>query len=310
MNSYITRLDDAGCMTITGRDAGKFLQNYLTIDLNTVGKGRRRLAAICNIQGRAVASCSLLPDERPHEREEGGIRLVMQADLLEPVKAFLEKYIIFSRATIDLDTATPIFGLLDENRERLAQFVRERTGLVLPEDERNHLGNETADLLLHAPGRIELILHGKPEGFLEDVALQDPLAWRESRIRAGIPWVEAASSEAFIPQLLNYHEQGGIDFDKGCYLGQEVIARMQYRGAQKRSTLLLETGLAAEARPMQQLVNTVGKRVGQVVNAVGTKGNCLLLAVVMKEAQRENLLLEAEEGGTPLPLRRPETAGA
>ena len=296
MDTYITRLEDAGSMTISGRDARKFLQNYLTIDLDTVRSGHWRLAAICNIKGRAVASCSLLPDAL----EEGGIRLVMQADLLEPVKTFLTQYIIFSKAEISIDSA-PVFGLLDTSPEQdsaqLAALLKARAGLGLPDPGCNHLASAEADLLLHPGGRYELILHGDPESFLAGLDLQPPLAWQESRIRAGIPWVQAASSETFIPQLLNYHEVGGIDFDKGCYLGQEIIARMQYRGAQKRTTRLLETGRPAEALPMQQLVNSEGKRVGQVANAVSTGDNCLLLAVVMTEAGQEALYLEGEEDG-------------
>ena len=294
MNAYFTALSDTGCMTVTGRDARKFLQNYLTIDIDSVAD-RWRQAAICNIKGRAVATCQVVA--RPD-----GILLLLPKGLLEPVRTFLAQYIIFSKAEIKSAPAT-VIGLVDDNPDRLEKFIRATTGLEPPDAGRNHVGNSTCDLLFHKEGRYELILHNTPQRLLADIDLQPSLRWQEARVRAGIPWVEPESSSAFLPHQLNYHDTGGIDFDKGCYLGQEVIARMQYRGKQKRVCVAFESGYPCRATPMQQLTGEDGQTVGQVANAVSTADNCLILAVVRTDAATANLYLAAREGEDPVAVR-------
>lgn len=275
-------------MSISGRDARKFLQNYLTIDMDTIDGSRWRPAAICNIKGRAVATC------RPVSRDSG-ILLLMSRDLLERVSGFLGKYIVFSKAEISL-IQTRIFGITGHEadiKELVGQIL---PGLKLPDRAQNHVSSQAADMLFHRPGMYELLLHENADRFLSGMELQPPLAFQAALIQKGLPWVQAASSEAFIPQLLNYHEAGGVDFDKGCYLGQEVIARMQYRGAQKRMLVQLETAQAANAHPMQHLVGDDGRHLGQVVNAVSTESRCLLLAVVLRQALQEALYLQTKDG--------------
>jgi tRNA-modifying protein YgfZ len=108
---------------------------------------------------------------------------------------------------------------------------------------------------------------------LENATAQvlDDAAWRALEVRSGIPLIEAATVDQFVPQMLNYELVGGVDFRKGCYPGQEVVARSQYRGTIKRRMFLFESA-SAPLFPAQEIFHSADatQPAGMVVNAAGT----------------------------------------
>jgi folate-binding protein YgfZ len=126
-------------------------------------------------------------------------------------------------------------------------------------------------------------------------------AWRLLDIRSGIGWIHAETTENFIPQMLNYDRIGGISFTKGCYVGQEVVARLHHLGEVKRRAYLGTLNLAEPPPPGTPLVSPESSSrqgAGTVVDAVVTaSGECELLAVVERKAQAAgNLRLETPDG--------------
>lgn len=252
----LTRLDDYGFLAITGRDATKFLQGYTTCNLDDVTPDTSRIGAICNLQGRMVTSFRAA-------RMEDGLLLRMSADLIDKTMEFLQKYIVFSKAEMaDLSQSIGCYGVHGEvpGDSFPQQFQEVRTN-----------ADRTIVRVDAAEPRYEIWAEGEVTDF-DDAVRGTPTDWHAHEIDAGQAWVTAATTETFIPQMFDYHRIGGIDFDKGCYLGQEIVARMQHRGKVNRK---LFRGHGAELAVGETLM-VDGREAGTVVAAAGDR----LLAVV------------------------------
>lgn len=246
--SQIAKLDDFGFLAVTGRDAHKFLQGYVTCDIDDISDTTAAIGAICNLQGRMVTSFRII-------RADDGYLLRMARELVPVTMEFLKKYIVFSKAEMqdcsDELACLGIAGELDESPGSIDQVTRTDDGyrVKVGEPDRFEAWTREPGLLTANAGTITA---GE---------------WRAWEISAGIAWVTGATSEEFIPQMFGYDRIGGVDFDKGCYLGQEIVARMQYRGALSRH---LYRGTADGSLAIgDALQDGAGKTVGQVVAADG-----------------------------------------
>jgi len=131
---------------------------------------------------------------------------------------------------------------------------------------------------------------------------QSPAHWSALEIELGLAWVLPATAEEFIPQMMNLQMVGGISFSKGCYLGQEIVARMEYRGQLKRR---MARGRAIVAEPVQvgdALFGADDKRIGTIVAAANVDGQCDLLAVLQRSEAPYLCHLQSGTEITPLPL--------
>lgn len=258
----VVHLDNFGFLSIAGKDAVKFMQGYSTCDLADIGPGNSGIGAVCNLQGRMVASFRVATTE-------AGLLLRMDRALVPAVEEFLKKYIVFSKAEmLDVSGDVHCFGVFGEIDG-------------VGSEPRTRLTGDVSEIVRVAPGRFEVWTRRadyEPEG--AGTATADE--WWQAEIADGMAWVSAATKEEFMPQMLAYHEIGGVDFDKGCYLGQEIVARMQYRGAVNRK---LHRGNATGPVNVGDPVTTNdGKNVGLVV----TTGGSRFLAVI-----------QAKDDGTP-----------
>jgi folate-binding protein YgfZ len=202
-DSYL--LDHFGFLKISGVDAVNFMQGYTTCDLAALTDETAQMGAICNIQGRMLVSFLVINQ---------GQDLIMRMNraLIPATISFLSKYIVFSKATLEdiSETLVCIGSPLQENA----------TGVVRQD---NHF-------LINLGSRQEKWTQVTQS----DNASTKVEPWSELELAAGIVWVTESTTEQFLPQMFNYHNQEAIDFKKGCYLGQEIVARMQYRGELKR----------------------------------------------------------------------------
>jgi len=245
------RLNDQGFLKVTGPDAVKFLQGYTTCDLTRLEELVPKLGAICNLQGRMLSSFFVV-------KTGNDLILRMQRPLVTTTIDFLKKYIVFSKA--ELVDAT----------DSLACY-----------------GSQVADTALETASNYTLDLGNRfeywcPAGTPVDAA-DGPDGWHALEIDAGLAWVTDATSESFLPQMFNYHALDGIDFDKGCYLGQEIVARAQYRGELKRRLHRLES---ATARPAGTELDC-----GVVVASAGSH-----LLAVLSNSEPEAITATFEDG--------------
>jgi len=216
----VAALPHMGVIRVQGEDAAKFLQGQLTQDFVLLGDTQARLAALCSPKGRMLASFVGL------RRGADEILLVCSRDILAPTLKRLSMFVL--RAKARLADATDDFSL-----HGLAGASCPVVGTQTP-GERVDDGAASLVALYPADGqpralRIAPAGHPAPQG---PALSADDWLWGE--VKSGIATITAPIVEAFVPQMLNYESVGGVNFRKGCYPGQEVVARSQFRGTLKR----------------------------------------------------------------------------
>jgi len=248
-----------------------------------------------------------------------GFILLLPMDRLEVVETLLRRYIM--RADVTLTVVTnqwSLFGLVHQN----SQLVRSH---YAPELSQAPFAATTGDgwLAINLPivdsERTLLMVHHDPLKTFWSVFESNPVIyccddeqWLLENIGSGIPEINAITAELFVPQMINLDQLGGVSFDKGCYTGQEVVARMRFLGKLKRRLYLAETVAATAPQPGDKISlnnHESAESVGTVVNVAsisGTEPNHfkLLVVAVINAAEQGQLLLDSPsgEGLTLLPL--------
>ncbi|EPJ87302.1 folate-binding protein YgfZ [Pseudomonas sp. CFII68] len=290
-SAFFCTLSHEGVLAVRGVDASKFLQGQLTCNLDYLSDSRASLGARCTQKGRMQSSFRIL-------LEGDGVLMAMATELLEPQLADLKKYAVFSKSKLTDESAAWVrFGL--ENADKALAGL----GLELPSDTDSVARHETLIALRVSPGRAELWAPAEQAQTLRtrlgaELAETDLNPWLLGQIRAGIGQVMPATRELFIPQMLNLQAVGGVSFKKGCYTGQEIVARMQYLGKLKRRLYRLQLDASELPEPGTALFSpTHGSSIGEVVMAARGEGNIELLAVLQAEAaEDDNLHLGTLEG--------------
>lgn len=265
-NTFITDLSHLGLIAATGKDANLFLQSLLSNDIREVNEQRSQLAGLCNPKGRLLAIFQLF-------QWNASFYLSLPRELLESVLKRLSMYVLRAQVSLsDVSNQFCRFGLAGPQASnelaRLLNSVPATANEVYPAP--NYC-------VIRAPGespRFELLgefdAMQKLWGELSKIAA--PVGthfWELSAIRAGIATIYPETQESFIPQQVNLELSGGVSFTKGCYPGQEIIARMHYRGKPSRRMFLAH--IAADKRPQPgeplYLANNEGRQIGEIVAA-------------------------------------------
>jgi folate-binding protein YgfZ len=228
------RLTRYGLLSVTGDDARDFLHAQLTNDVLHLPRERAALAGWCSAKGRLLASFLVIPEPR-------GFLLQLARDLVPAVLKRLSMFVLRSKAKIADESDTWLqFGIWGNapgiEMPSQAMGVSEKEGLIVV-----NVGEGRFLALAHDSG----ILDAKATAVAES-------RWALEEIRAGRPLITAATQDQFVPQMVNFEKLGGIDFQKGCYPGQEIVARAQYRGQVKRRMVRLPAPAGAELRPGQE----------------------------------------------------------
>ncbi|MCS3836537.1 hypothetical protein HNR03_001117 [Pseudomonas sp. JAI111] len=277
-SAFFCTLSHEGVLAVRGADASKFLQGQLTCNLNYLSDTQASLGARCTQKGRMQSSFRIL-------LEGDGVLMAMATELLEPQLADLKKYAVFSKSKLTDESAAWVrFGL--ENADAALISL----GLELPADTDSVVRNDGLIAIRVSPERAELwvaadqadAIKGKLSAQLAEGNLNQ---WLLGQIRAGIGQVMPSTRELFIPQMLNLQAVGGVSFKKGCYTGQEIVARMQYLGKLKRRLYRLTLDASELPEPGTPLFSpTHGSSIGEVVLAATAEQNIELLAVLQAEA--------------------------
>ena len=217
----IAPLAQLGVIAVAGEDAASFLQNQLTQDFALLKADEARLAAWCSAKGRMLASFI------GFKRGDGEILLVTSRDVLAPTLKRLSMFVLRAKAKLrDASEEFHLYGVAGDPWSRQPwQLRREGDAMFValyPAD------GQTRSLCVVPAGS------PAPAG-----TLLEPGAWAWTEVRSGIAMITAPIVEAFVPQMLNYESVGGVNFKKGCYPGQEVVARSQFRGTLKRRAFLV-----------------------------------------------------------------------
>jgi tRNA-modifying protein YgfZ len=260
----ITPLPQFGMIRARGEDAAKFLQGQLTQDVELMGLHEARLAAWCSAKGRMLASFVVI---KPSAQE---IWLICSADLLAVTLKRLSMFVM--RAKCKLDDASAEYALqgligsaaIGMPNAPLSIANNDHMAMTLVKNSENYLvffNSGTAAGLAASARALRISPVGaaallpvspSPESPAPAVVFDvtdttTPAHWDWLAVVSGVATLSAAVSDAFVPQMLNYESVGGVNFKKGCYPGQEVVARSQFRGTLKRRAFVLHCDAPLQA---------------------------------------------------------------
>jgi folate-binding protein YgfZ len=295
VNCFYTPLQQEALLHISGPDTLKFLQGQTTCDTRKVDAQHALPGAFCTPQGRVV--CDFLLCELATEH----FALRLRRDIRASSAAAFGKYIIFSKAKIDATREDWIVvGVWGADASRtLAEIFGEmpsgRFGARYADDfvlvQTDELG-EQFECFLQQPGsgaylaRMTALMSAGAEP-----------EWQALQITSGIARIEAATVGEFVPQVLNYDLTGHISFKKGCYTGQEVVARLHYRGKSKRRAYAAELLGQIACTAGTELVDPVsGHNIGNVINSAHAQGKTLALVATTADGVENGLRLAAIDG--------------
>lgn len=227
----ITPLTHFAVLEIAGADAQRFLQGQTSAQLTLADGNFAAPTSFCTAKGRMLANGQLL------RADESRFWLLLDASLLEPLRSHLAKFAVFYKVELTPRDDLALFGLIGHDAPAL---VERQLGVMPPTVwQQVALGD---GVVLRHPGAWPRLVLCLPQdaaiGAWRDLAQQavpvGNAAWQLHDIQAGLAWLEASQQDSYLPQMFNWEALGGISFKKGCYTGQEVVARAHFRGQVKK----------------------------------------------------------------------------
>ncbi len=296
----ICDLSHHGLISIDGEDAADFLQGQLTNDVREVTTEQSQLSAYCTHKGRMLANFKLF-------KRDNTYFISLPQNLLETILKRISMFILMAKVSMkDSSNALVKIGVSGPKaNEQLNEIITELPIKV------NAVTRVNGYSIIKCPGLIPRYeIYGELgdmktlwENLDVNAAPAGSHAWEKLSIQAGIPTITLETSEAFVPHMTNMQLINGVNFQKGCYSGQEVVARMQYLGKLKRQMFHVTIETAEDVKAGDKLYSegsTSGQGTGQIVNAqLNTNGTVSALAVIdIKDADAGKLQLHNENGPT------------
>lgn len=285
----VTDRSETVVVRISGEDAQTFLQSQMCNDQNKVTPALGQLSGYCSPKGRLLALPTVVAADADNE-----FYWLLPEDVVESVVKRLKMFVLRAQVSIEVAQDWVVMGVVAPTTK-------------VPENAQNWLGSDTASAMsswtvnehpvvkLHsATDQTRTTLFGPADAVATSLkqlidlldASETPWqwankeAWALSDILAGVPSVVARNQDAFVPQMMNMEQVDGLSFKKGCYPGQEIVARMQYLGKLKRHMIRLSSSSSAACFPGDTLTAGEDTNAGVVVTSVVTDEGMTCLAVV------------------------------
>lgn len=296
-NAFIAPLNHLGLIIAEGEEAASFLHNQLTNDILGLTPQSACLAGYCSPKGRLLATMLVW-------RAEHRVMLALPREILPAILKRLQMFVL--RAKVKLHDASDTHIMLGVAGEQTAlpgayfaispampfSLVQADCGFLIRVADAGHLPRFVL-ALTHTKDAMQIW-----QSVAATLPANSAAAWRRSEILAGVPQVTQSTLEQFVPQMINFEILGGVNFRKGCYPGQEIVARSQYLGKFKRRMLLASVETAAVAAATEVFAaNDPGQPCGMVVNAEpGPDGRFDCLVEIKLDAIEADVHLGAPDG--------------
>lgn len=291
------QLDELVYATVRGADAESFLQGQLSNDLRQLSDAHAQIGSYNSAKGRMLAVMHLL-------RRDDATVLELHRDIATATCKRLRMFVMRAKVSIAEANDLGAFGLIGATAAaRLAEL-----GLPAPETPLAcaHAAQPGITVLRRFGSVPRYSVHAPPEVLAPIIDTVGPLQefahWRRADINAGVPTVYAATTDHFVPQTANLDLLGGISFDKGCYTGQEIVARLHYLGQVKRRLCVATVGGAPPA-PGSDVRDADGNSAGEIVDAVADVDGSL--ASLVLQLGRADASLQLDDGRALKLLRDP-----
>ena len=314
-DAFVCPLDEVGLLGFEGPDARAFLQGQLSNDVEALAPGRGQWTSYNSAKGRMLANLWLwqAPGWPGHEHYDA----LVAADLAAAMQKRLSMFVLRAKLRIvDRSAGHRFFGVLGTGGTAAiaAAFGRAPAAGEVVDVER-----QPARTVALPDGRFVVVAASDAAAFIGQALAPHAVAvgaerWRAAGVAAGVAWVTAATSDQFVPQMINWDALSGVSFQKGCYPGQEVVARMRYLGRLKERLFRLHADAPPPAPGTRLFSPAFGDQpCGTVVSSAPVPDGSDLLAVVQIAAIDSPGLALASPTGPPLahralPYALPETA--
>jgi tRNA-modifying protein YgfZ len=275
--SVAAPLPQYAVVKFSGQDAESFLQGQLTCDVAGLA-GSASYGAWCSPQGRMLASFLLW-------RADSAFFMALRADIAAGVQQRIARYVLRSKVTVE-PAGLALTGCSGPDagaalRDMVAKLPQRRL-------ETASIAGGGAVIRLDESRFLVALAEARAPDAGAGLARVSPQAWDWLEVRRGIPWITAPTQDKLVPQMANLERIGGVSFTKGCYTGQEIVARAQHRGTVKRRMFLASVDVGASAGDELYADDLGDQAAGLVVNAAASpEGGRDVLAVV-QAASRES----------------------
>ncbi|MFY9259065.1 MAG: folate-binding protein YgfZ [Gallionella sp.] len=272
--SVMASLSQYGALRVSGEDAQSFLQNLFSNDIRTVSAAQAQLSSFNSAKGRMLASLLVYQDGADYV-------LQLPRSLSDMLRKKLSMYVLRSKVKItDVSDELVAIGVSGKDvADKLAALFT-----TLPTEPLGVVSNETTQLIRWTDTRFQLMIRAEHAPAVWQSLNLIPVGcgcWDWLTIQAGIPVILPATQEQFVAQMVNFEQIGGVNFKKGCYPGQEIVARMQYLGKLKRRMYRAHINSLAQAGDELFSADMAGQASGMIVNvAAAPDGGYDLLAVL------------------------------
>lgn len=289
--TVLAPLTHLGVIRVSGEDAKDFLHNQLTSDINHLDVAAAQHSAWCSAKGRMVASFLIW-------RDGGDYLLGLSADLVPAIAKRLQMYVLRAKVrVVDASNEIAVFGLAGA----AAALALGEVGLPVPEPMKCGSFGGGSVVRIEENRFLVAVKGHVAAGIWQQLAARacvvGSTAWQWLDIQAGLPRVTEATREQFVPQMANFERIGGVSFHKGCYPGQEIVARTQYLGKVKRHLYRLAGTAAMQAGDELFSDGVPDQACGMVVSGTPSPaGGHEALAVLMETAVAAGVHLRARDG--------------
>lgn len=293
-------LEDWALVTMNGPDTVKYLQGQVTADVEALADDQHVLCAHCDAKGKMWSNLRLF-------RRGEGFAYLERRSLLDSQLAEIKKYAVFSKVTIAADNDAVLLGVAGFQARAALADVFSR----LP-DAQHPVAQDGDTTLLHFSQPAERFLLVTSAAVAERLVSRlqqqaeqnDSRQWLTLDIEAGYPIIDAATSAQLLPQATNLQALDGISFSKGCYTGQEMVARAKFRGANKRALYWLAgkgSRVPAAADDLELQLGENWRRTGTVLAASQlADGTLWVQAVLNNDLEADSTLRLREDAGGEL----------
>ena len=289
------KLSHMGLMSVTGEQGRSFIHGQVTTDINSLESNQWSWGAHCDPKGKMLASFRTFT-------VEDALFMMMPSDTLATDLPQLAKYAVFSK--VELEDVTADWVILGVAGEQAPTWINDHFCEV-----NQSLTKISGGVLLKDAERFIIIIEAASyQALISSIIqpIQDKSAWQALEIQAGSPNLAASHQGQFVPQMCNLQAINGISFKKGCYMGQETIARMKYRGGNKRALYILAGTSSQPLLLDSRLELAIGdsfKKVGTIIEVVQSGKQVLLTAVLPNDTENTAVLRVADDVDSSLTIQ-------
>jgi folate-binding protein YgfZ len=290
--TYLIELSEFGAISLSGEEQSKYLQGQVTCDVNSSTESNLLVGAHCDAKGKVFSVFRLINRSSAH-------LLLQPTASIEGSLKELKKFGVFAKVTIDKTEDLSFIALVGKQASNLLQ----QEFAQVPDSLTPVVQVGSTSLVYLCGDQPRYIIIDEP---ITITALREKLAlptysqsvWDLLEITLGFPILTASTSGHYVPQMLNLQAINGISFTKGCYLGQETVARMQYLGKNKRALFCLNAQLSQPFQSEDVIEKQLGenwRKAGDILaHYQADDGSCVIQAVLANDGEKLSLRIASQ----------------